>query len=432
MPTAAQPLIDTLSGDMPDLLRPIKVQKRCASAGPILQVKSGSVTVPVYRCGDGRLPRFFIAYYRNGQRVRQSFSTIDEAKREAQVAARQIAAGLAKATGLSIAEREAYDAAKAILEAAGIPLLSAVEEYAQCRKILEGKSLLAAVSDYAQRNKGVRIGAKLPDLIEEFLAAKKQDGASDRYLYQLKSDVKRFAEAFPLPILHIKSHQIDEWLRKLGGAPRTRNTVHTSIRTFFSWAKARSYLPKNETTEAEAVSKVKVGDTETGIFTPAQIKSLLAIATPEMIPFIAIGAFAGLRAAEIARLDWSAVDLKRKIIHLRADQAKTASRRIIPVSDNLRAWLLPRVGKGRVVPNAEMQKKVAPLARILGFEWPNNVLRHSFISYRIAIVKSAEQVALEAGNSPTIIFKHYRELATEEQANEWFGIFPLPPVLSAF
>jgi hypothetical protein len=66
------------------------------------------------------------------------------------------------------------------------------------------------VSDYAQRNKGVRIGAKLPDLIEEFLAAKKQDGASDRYLYQLKSDVKRFAEAFPLPILHIKIHQIDE------------------------------------------------------------------------------------------------------------------------------------------------------------------------------------------------------------------------------
>ena len=310
MPTAAQPLIDTLSGDMPDLLRPIKVQKRCASAGPILQVKSGSVTVPVYRCGDGRLPRFFIAYYRNGQRVRQSFSTIDEAKREAQVAARQIAAGLAKATGLSIAEREAYDAAKAILEAAGIPLLSAVEEYAQCRKILEGKSLLAAVSDYAQRNKGVRIGAKLPDLIEEFLAAKKQDGASDRYLYQLKSDVKRFAEAFPLPILHIKSHQIDEWLRKLGGAPRTRNTVHTSIRTFFSWAKARSYLPKNEATEAEAVSKVKVGDTETGIFTPAQIKSLLAIATPEMIPFIAIGAFAGLRAAEIARLDWRWQKLK--------------------------------------------------------------------------------------------------------------------------
>jgi len=35
-------------------------------------------------------------------------------------------------------------------------------------------------------------------------------------------------------------------------------------------------------------------------------------------------------------------------------------------------------------------------------EWPRNVLRHSFISYRIATVKSADQVALEAGNSPSI------------------------------
>jgi len=58
-------------------------------------------------------------------------------------------------------------------------------------------------------------------------------------------------------------------------------------------------------------------------------------------------------------------------------------------------------------------------------KWPSNGLRHSFITYRIAQVKSAEQVALEAGNSPAIIFKHYRELATEAQAAEWFGILPV-------
>jgi hypothetical protein len=56
--------------------------------------------------------------------------------------------------------------------------------------------------------------------------------------------------------------------------------------------------------------------------------------------------------------------------------------------------------------------------------WPRNVLRHSFISYRIAKIKSADQVALEAGNSPSIIFKHYRELTTEEQADKWFSIVP--------
>ena len=41
-----------------------------------------------------------------------------------------------------------------------------------------------------------------------------------------------------------------------------------------------------------------------------------------------------------------------------------------------------------------------------------------------ALVKSVDQLTLEAGNSPSIIFKHYRELTTEEQAEKWFGIMP--------
>ena len=39
-------------------------------------------------------------------------------------------------------------------------------------------------------------------------------------------------------------------------------------------------------------------------------------------------------------------------------------------------------------------------------------------------MKSADQVALEAGNSPSIIFKHYWELTTEAQAQKWFSIMP--------
>ncbi|RYD62459.1 MAG: hypothetical protein EOP83_14555 [Verrucomicrobiaceae bacterium] len=83
---------------------------------------------------------------------------------------------------------------------------------------------------------------------------------------------------------------------------------------------------------------------------------------------------------------------------------------------------LPRTGK--VVRHAALHREVTALARALKMEWPRNVLRHSFISYRIAKVKSADQVALEAGNSPSIIFKNYRELTTEDEADKWFGILP--------
>jgi integrase len=162
------------------------------------------------------------------------------------------------------------------------------------------------------------------------------------------------------------------------------------------------------------------------VFTPDQMRTILHAAPPHLIPILAIGAFTGIRMAELARLDWSAVNLDRRIIEVRAGQAKTASRRVIPIPENLVAWLEPLPREGSVLPIGEMYREATGLARALGIEWPRNVLRHSFISYRIAIVKSAEQVALEAGNSPSIIFKHYRELVTEDVAQKWFAILPKP------
>lgn len=55
-------------------------------------------------------------------------------------------------------------------------------------------------------------------------------------------------------------------------------------------------------------------------------------------------------------------------------------------------------------------------ARAAGLTWKHTALRHSFISYRVAAVKNADQVALEAGNSPETIFHHYRELVTPKAA----------------
>ena len=57
-------------------------------------------------------------------------------------------------------------------------------------------------------------------------------------------------------------------------------------------------------------------------------------------------------------------------------------------------------------------------------KWKQNALRHSFISYRLAEIQDVNRVSLEAGNSPQMIFRHYRELATPEQARTWFSIAP--------
>ena len=73
---------------------------------------------------------------------------------------------------------------------------------------------------------------------------------------------------------------------------------------------------------------------------------------------------------------------------------------------------------------ADMAKQLRWLSKDSGVKWKRNGLRHSFISYRMAIRQNENQVATEAGNSPAMIFRHYRELVTRQQARAWFAIKP--------
>jgi len=176
----------------------------------------------------------------------------------------------------------------------------------------------------------------------------------------------------------------------------------------------------------EGVEKADDAAGDIEIFTPEEFLKLMAAARKEILVYLTIGAFAGLRAAEIERLDWSEVNLKDRFIEIKASKAKTASRRLAPITDNLAAWLTPVMqSSGPVAPFANMSKQLTMvLAPKAGVVWKHNGLRHSFVSYRLAAIKDAAQVAYEAGNSAQMIFRHYRKLVTENQAKEWFGIMP--------
>ena len=163
------------------------------------------------------------------------------------------------------------------------------------------------------------------------------------------------------------------------------------------------------------------------IFTPEELRKLLAASPGRVAPCIALQAFAGIRTSEILRLTWKDVERRRDHIEIAAGKAKTASRRLIPICDNLAEWLRQADRQGeRVWPvtASEYYSQQARAAGAAGVDWKANALRESFISYRLAQTKDVAEVALEAGNSPTMIFRHYRELATKAEAAEWFGILP--------
>jgi len=387
-------------------------------------VKHGSAVVPIYRGAVHGRTRYTVAFYLNQRRIRRTFGTLEAAKDEARIAAQKIQNGLAPNNDLSPQERDTFLTLRQMAQPFNTPLVSAFEEYTQCRRQLGDFPLLSAVTEFLRRTRDVKLGAKVPDVIEVFLRSKAQDKISACYQLQLKQNLARFSAAFPGEILHIRGGDIDLWLRGLGVSPATRNSMLRCIKVFFSFAKAHAFLPAQEASAADLVAMVKTGDTTAEIFQPDQMQKLLLAAPAHLIPLLAIGGFAGLRAAEMERLDWSAVDLSRRFITLRADQAKTASRRIIPISENLVRWLEAVPHEGKIVSDHDFYRQARDLAEEQGIGWPRNVLRHSFISYRVASTQDVNKVALEAGNSSAVIFKHYRELVTEEAAQEWFSILP--------
>ena len=405
---------------------PEKRKEAKRGPGQVLKVRFGSVSVPIYQeKGRGR-PRYVVAHYRDGRRIRKKFIDLDEAKKEARFAAQRIQAGMQHVTDLKPHERDAFVAANKLAGQAGLPLVSAMEEFVRAREIAGDLGLAQVAADYMKHFGGMTRRATVVEVAEHLLEVRRKEGVGMRHLQQLRSVLRRFAAAHPGQILDVTSADIDGWLRSLGIAAISRNGMLRYVNLLFSFALEQNYLPEGRPTASSQVRRLKVGDTEIGIFQPDEMRRLLHAAPVHLIPSLAIGAFAGIRVAELGRLDWSAVDLNRRIIELRAGQAKTASRRVVPVTDNLAAWLEPLPRSGRVIPSGMLAKEASTLAKELEIGWPPNVLRHSFISYRLSVVKSADQVALEAGNSPSIIFKHYRELTTEEQAQEWFSILPRP------
>jgi integrase len=203
----------------------------------------------------------------------------------------------------------------------------------------------------------------------------------------------------------------------------------------------REYCPANP---AARIQRPLLDDRPPGILTPVQAEALLQAAVdcmPEMVPAVSIGLFAGLRRSEICALDWSEIDLAASHIEVKGLKAKTRQRRLVSISDNLGEWLRPYSQEtGAVAPNVDaFGEKLKLLVRgrpkteddpgqtAIVAEWPHNALRHSFGSYFFAKSKNENLTSAEMGNSPAMVFKHYRALVKPQEVERYWAIKPGNP-----
>jgi integrase len=260
----------------------------------------------------------------------------------------------------------------------------------------------------------------LPEAAQVYLAKKTSESLRQLSLQQIRWKLGLLTQAFgnKTPNTITPTH-LEHWFAQRKWTRSTIDGVIAKIGPFFTWCVREGYCESNP---CKAVKRPRSDDSPPAIFTPTEAQKLLQAALRydrRLIPYLAIGLFAGVRPLEIERLTWA--DISDRYIEITAAKAKTRQRRLVSLLDNLKEWL----ALGGDLPLMNKRKRLARLLKLAQLKWQPDIMRHSFASYHLAMHTSADKTALELGHRDSkMLFAHYRELVTQEAAQAYWSIRP--------
>jgi len=395
------------------------------------KITVGRVSVSIYkRIAPNGSPCFMVSSYASGKRKFISHADESAAMEAAGALARRLSETDTKAAQMTEEQAVEFVNAARELKPLGISLTDAVSRYIEAFKICG--DVVAAAKFFRERHKQVT-AKRVSDAVNELLQHRAGQGASERYLIGLRSRLNRFAADFQKDAGTVTTADIQSWLDGKHFKPHNLKSFVTMIHTLFDYCQSRGYCDSNP---AQGLERVKIKGGSVEIYTAGEIARLLSAASPDFRPCIALGAFAGLRSAEIERLEWSDVDFEQRHIVIGAHQSKTATRRIVPLADNAVEWLAQTpaaqrtgsVWQDKHDQFHDAQQTTADAAKV---KWKSNGLRHSFVSCVFALTNDAGRTAGFAGNSPAVVHKFYRELVKPADARAWFNVRPRSAVENA-
>jgi len=297
--------------------------------GNVRSVTCGNVTVNIYsrtKTVKGHEYTIYeVADFSHGTRRMRSFTNPAKAVAEAETIAQRLSSGEVVAAQMDSREAATYGRAMELLRAAGLdtPLEIVVAHYAEAVKILGADRVIEAAQDFIRRNPTERPARTIAQVATELVALKTNRKASDRYAEDLKIRLAKLATKFPVNVDAVTTTDIQAWLDGLDAAPRTVRNFRNTASALFKFAEARGYIAKGEN-PVMATERIKTKNADAiEIYTPAELARLLESAPASFKTVLAIQAFAGLRSAEVMRLDWANVKLDRDTLR---SQRKTPRR----------------------------------------------------------------------------------------------------------
>jgi integrase len=414
---------------------------RPAKAGPITVTIGRNSSKIYHRPADrGRAARWMLADYSTGKRRWQTFTDEKSARAEAARMVARLNAGDAEGAGMTGAERRDLQRATDLVAPHRVDVPTACAIFAEAADLIGHENLVAAAKAYARRAPVARTPLPVGQAVLELLEAKTARGRSARTLGDLRSRLGRFAEDHTGRNLgELTTAGLQCWLDQLQGADGkplsalSRRNFAVVIGTLFEFHRRRGVLPDNPARDLERESVKRTGEIE--FWTPLEAGTILAAVSREALPALVLAMFAGLRSAEVCRITWRDVNLDAGHVVIAGTEAKTGSRRLAPIPANAIRWLRPLTGP----PNArifagdssQLARAISEACRDAVVPRIANGARHTAISFKVALTGDVARVALESGNSPAVIHAHYRGLATETDAKEFFAILPMSAASAA-
>ena len=259
----------------------------------------------------------------------------------------------------------------------------------------------------------------LGDAIDQCIAAKRAANLRERYIQSLSNYCRQFAKGREQTALSaVTTEDVEKWMANYHGA-NSRQTWLNRLSALFAWAVRRGHLDKNPTLRIE---RVRVDRCPPRILTTDEADQLLKVVPTICRAYLILGLYAGIRPEEITRLDWKAVDLQTGTV---AVDGKTRRRRIVTLETKAKALLAQCPLKaGRVAPSASTLRRFKERGRAaLGLKkWPQDLLRHSFGSYALALHGDAGKVATQMGNSSAVLLSHYHEPVTKAACELFWAV----------
>jgi integrase len=273
------------------------------------------------------------------------------------------------------------------------------------------QAIRSAVNATALNTVSDAAGFSVTDLVTEFLISKAKSQRSIRYLSLLVKQCRAFTRGREdTPAIAVTARDIEQWLYSQAWADKTRHGALVTVRNLFEFALERNYVVNNP---GRAVPLPSIIKEAAGIHSPDQVRTVLKkCKDPSTLRYLAIRYFAGLRGSEAEALTEREIFLKQGFIEVTAEKAKCRQRRLVTIQPNLAEWLTRTKRRGGRLPLRAVNNRFSLAVKDSGVPWPQNVTRHSFVTYHLAAFGSAAKTALEAGHSEEMLFRNYRELKT--------------------